>query len=230
VFGEAIAGSGGTIGVAGWSYSSNGQGVWGYAASTVGTNYGVTGNSSSTTGFDFYAAGSGTDYGPFTGAHEVLLAESFPTEIKPGMIVSGTGEAHVCRTASGDVDLSSTLPTVKLADSVEDKAVLGVLVGEITLPEDHWYTAADGDRFVSVNALGEGRVWVTNVNGDIEVGDAITTSEIPGYGQRQDDDILHIYTLGKATETVDWDSVTDTVIFNGQEYKVYLLAVVYTSG
>ena len=93
-----------------------------------------------------------------------------------------------------------------------------------------WASAAEGERFASVNALGEGRVWVTNINGDIEAGDAITSSDIPGYGQRQDDDLLHLYTLGKAMETVDWDSVTETVTFDGQEYKVYLLAVVYTSG
>jgi hypothetical protein len=230
VFGEASSTSGQGIGVTGWTYGPTGQGVWGYAASTVGTNFGVSGYSASTTGFDFYASGSGTDYGPFTGAHEVLLAESFPMEIKPGMIVSGTGEAHVRRTSSGDVDLSSTLPTVKLADSAQDKAVLGVLVGEITLPEGHWYSPDAGDRFASVNALGEGRVWVTNINGDIEAGDFITASEIPGYGQAQGDDLLHNYTLGKAMETINWDSVTETVVFNGQEYKVYLLAVVYTSG
>lgn len=79
-------------------------------------------------------------------------------------------------------------------------------------------------------ALGEGRVWVSNINGDIEVGDYVTTSTLPGYGQRQDESQLNNYTLAKATETVDWDSVTETVTINGQEYKVYLLAVVYTSG
>ena len=71
---------------------------------------------------------------------------------------------------------------------------------------------------------------MTNANGNIEAGDYITTSAIAGYGQRQDDDLLHSYTLGKATETVDWDSVTDTLQFNGQTFKVYLIAVVYTSG
>jgi len=81
-----------------------------------------------------------------------------------------------------------------------------------------------------VNALGDGRAWVSNINGNIEVGDYITTSLIPGYGQRQDDDLLHSYTLGKATETVDWDSVTETVQFNGKTFKIYLIAVVYTSG
>lgn len=53
---------------------------------------------------------------------------------------------------------------------------------------------------------------------------------IPGYGQKQNDDLLHSYTLGKAIETVDWDTVTEVVEIDGKTYKVYLIAVVYTSG
>ena len=71
---------------------------------------------------------------------------------------------------------------------------------------------------------------MSNINGDIEAGDYITTSDIPGYGQLQEDDLLHSYTLGKATETVDWDTVTETIELDGISYKVYLIAVVYTSG
>jgi len=50
------------------------------------------------------------------------------------------------------------------------------------------------------------------------------------YGQRQNDEVLHSYTLGKGIETIDWDSVIDTVVYNGEAYKAYLIAVVYTSG
>ena len=46
----------------------------------------------------------------------------------------------------------------------------------------------------------------------------------------QDDDFLHSYTLGKATETVDWDNETEVVEFDGKTYRAYLIAVVYTSG
>jgi hypothetical protein len=231
VTGSAWGTSGVNYGVYGESHSSSGGiGVYGLGNKDSGTNYGVYGESNSSSGYDFYAGGSGTDYGPFTGAHETRLSDFFPTEIQLGMIVSVTGETQIRRSGNGDVDFSSTLPTVRLADTPEDPAVLGVLVAEVTLPEDHWYTASEGERFGTVNALGEGRVWVTNINGEIKAGDAITTSEIPGYGQRQSDDILHIYTLGKATEMVDWDLVTEKVTFNGQEYKIYLLAVVYMSG
>jgi NAD dependent epimerase/dehydratase family enzyme len=81
-----------------------------------------------------------------------------------------------------------------------------------------------------VNALGDGRVLVSNINGEIEAGDYITTSAIAGYGQRQENDLVHSYTVGKATETVDWDKVTKTVEYQGRRVKIYLIAVVYTSG
>ena len=68
-------------------------------------------------GYDFYAAGSGTNYGPFTGAHEVRLSVSFPTAAQAGLIVSVTGEAHIRQSADGGVGISSTLPTVRLADT-----------------------------------------------------------------------------------------------------------------
>jgi hypothetical protein len=230
VAGIAMTSTGANKGVYGSSNSVVGIGVHGTALVISGTNYGVYGESASTSGYDFYAAGFGTDYGPFTGAHEVLLSDSFPQDIQLGMIVSATGESQIRQLADGSVDFSSTLPTVRLADTAEDPAVFGVFTAEVTLPEDHWYTTTDGERFGSVNALGEGRVWVTDINGDINPGDYITTSTVPGYGQRQDDGILHNYTLAKAVDRVDWDTVTETVTINGKEYKVYLLAVVYTSG
>jgi hypothetical protein len=180
--------------------------------------------------YDFYANGTGANYGPFTGAHDVSFSNDFPYEILPGTIVSVTGETQVRMKKDGSVSLSSTLPSVELSNKANDKAVLGVLVKESFLPTDHWYDKNEGKRFGIVNALGEGRVWVTDVNGTIETGDYITTSSIAGYGQRQDDDLLHSYTLGKAIETVDWDAVSETVEFKGKDYNVYLIAVVYTSG
>jgi hypothetical protein len=179
--------------------------------------------------WDFYAVGPGADYGPFTGAHEVKLAPDFPENIQPGMIVSVTGETQLKQTDEG-VSFSSTLPTVELSGSPNDSRVLGVIVKESALPEEHWYSAGDGERFGIVNALGEGRVWVTDISGDIQAGDYIATSAIAGYGQKQDDDLLHSYTLGKAIESVDWSQVTATVEFNGVTYRAYPISITYTSG
>ena len=78
--------------------------------------------------------------------------------------------------------------------------------------------------------LGEGQVLVTNINGNIENGDYITTSAVAGYGMKQSDDILHNYTMGKCIETVDWNSITDTITYNSTAYKKYLIGCTYHSG
>ena len=146
------------------------------------------------------------------------------------MIVSVTGDTIVRKRKDGTVSISSTLPAADLSRILNDKKVLGVLVSETPLDKDHWYKENEGERFGIVNALGEGRVWVSNRNGNIQAGDYITTSNIAGYGQMQDDDLLHSYTLGKSIENIDWDSVEETVKYNSEIFKIYLMAVVYTSG
>ncbi|MBN1227358.1 MAG: hypothetical protein JXA79_10220, partial [Deltaproteobacteria bacterium] len=215
VYGEHSSGNSGVLG-------THNLGVSGY-----GSFIGVKGMGGT---YDFYAGGPGTNYAGFTGSHEVRLTENFPLDPIPGMIVSVAGDTIIRKTEDGTVSLSATLPAVALSDSADDKRVFGVLVSETPLPEDHWYKGIEGERFGIVNALGEGRVWASNVNGDIQAGDYITTSTIAGYGQRQDDDLLHSYTLGKAIEDVDWDSVEETVEYSGELFKAYLIAVVYTSG
>lgn len=79
-------------------------------------------------------------------------------------------------------------------------------------------------------ALGEGQVWVTNINGEIENGDYITTSNIAGYGMRQNDDLLHNYTLGKCIENINWNNVSEIIEHNGSSYKKYLIACTYHCG
>jgi hypothetical protein len=214
--GSAILGqSNGTSGKG--VYAIGNWGVYGHGVERGVVGYGAT--------YDFYATGMG-NYGPFTGAHEVMLASNFPQNVKSGMVVSVTGEVQARKDKDSSISISSTLPTIKLSDVPNDKKVFGALVKESPLSGDHWCNPKGWQRFGIVNALGEGRVWVSNANGDINAGDYITTSSIPGYGQLQKDDLLHSYTLGKATESVDWSAVTDTIEHNGSTCKIYLIAVV----
>ena len=66
----------------------------------------------------------------------------------------------------------------------------------------------EGDTRVYVNSVGEGAVWVTNINGTLESGDYITTSNVSGYGMKQNDDILHNYTVAKILMDCDFNPVT----------------------
>jgi len=59
----------------------------------------------------------------------------------------------------------------------------------------------------NVWAIGDGMIYVCNENGNVEIGDYITTSSgSAGYGCKQNDDILHNYTVAKALENVDWSN------------------------
>lgn len=68
------------------------------------------------------------------------------------------------------------------------------------------YNIPDGYKVVFVNALGEGQVNVCGEAGNIDIGDLIVTSSIPGKGMRQSDDIVRSYTVAKARESVEFDS------------------------
>ena len=83
------------------------------------------------------------------------------------------------------------------------------------------------ENIIQYNAVGEGMILVSNVDGDITNGDYITTSTYAGVGVLQDDDFLHSYTVAKCTEQVDWDSVeVDAEL----EIKVKLVACTYHCG
>jgi hypothetical protein len=232
-----VFGQGDYRGVCGTCGAANGIGVYGESSGKHGTAvyaYAIGDSSCGVYGYgkqyDFYADGPGANYASFTGSHEVKLSPDFPRDLRPGTVVSLTGEVEKRLLEDGKVCISSTLPQVRLCNSPDDISVFGVLVAGASLGPDHWYQAKEGERFAHVNAVGEGRVWVCSANGDIQAGDYITTSSVPGYGQRQDDDLLHSYTLGKAIETVDWDLVGETLEIDGKTFKIYLVAVVYTSG
>ena len=89
-----------------------------------------------------------------------------------------------------------------------------------------------------VNSLGEGGIFVINSNSNIENGDYITSSDYLGYGIPQDDDILHNYTVAKATMNCTFllDSPLyhcfeiDDLDVNGDKLRVAFIACTYHCG
>jgi hypothetical protein len=160
-------------------------------------------------------------YNTFTGGHYVQLKnEDENPEV--GMILSATGELIAS-------EGTETLPLVKLSRERKEKSVFGVMAGKIAekclknhLAGEHCDEKKDGGEhhtcdfdkgdnskeLYQVFGLGTGVILVTDTNGDIEVGDYIQSSPVAGLGERQDDDILHNYTVAKATESVDWSKET----------------------
>lgn len=70
----------------------------------------------------------------------------------------------------------------------------------------------DAYDIVTLNALGEGQVNVCGEGGDIEAGDLLVTSSIPGKLMRQDDDIIRSYTVARAASSVIFGSPTDVAL------------------
>ena len=58
---------------------------------------------------------------------------------------------------------------------------------------------------IIVNSLGEGGIWITNTNGNLNNGDYIQTSDIEGLGEKQDNNILYNYTIAKILHDCNFD-------------------------
>lgn len=170
----------------------------------------------------------------FTGGHPTVIPSDSTGEL--GMIVESTGQ--IWAKSAIEVGVSTGIPKVQLTTSSGSKKVYGV-VGEIYTGDNEEYGYAgyvanwgvgENENHIRVNSLGEGQVLVTNINGEIENGDYIISSDISGLGQKQNDDILRSSTVAKCVEDVDWASITDTVTHDGQTYKKALVACTYHCG
>jgi hypothetical protein len=88
------------------------------------------------------------------------------------------------------ITIEEAIPIVQLCRVKKDKRVYGVLGSADRKTNNK-------NRLI-VNSVGEGAICVCNTNGNIENGDYIQSSELLGYGEKQDDDLLHNYTVAKA--------------------------------
>lgn len=180
---------------------------------------GAVGLSSAAGGYGLYAASGGI--GPFTGAHDALhpLDEEPP---QPGEIVYD-------RRVMSRAGIDDTLTVVGVSEALEQRGCVGVvsLVTELTpdaqlaaMPRSRNDKAPPGPtrrrlaeryRRLRINGVGEGQVLVCGRGGDLEPGDFICASSMPGKGQRQNDasgeadDFPRRCTVAKAREAVKFD-------------------------
>ena len=161
-------------------------------------------------------AGSGTpvvsEFFNITGQHRCFIKgynyQTIPS-IK-GLLVSTNQNAYMTETTRGKkaITMNDSLPLVSLTTTARDKSVFGVVSLEVSMNPPDQSTMdkirEQGDVRAQINALGEGSLWVSDFNGSLEAGDYITSSTIPGYSMRQDDDFTHSYTVGKMTCSCDF--------------------------
>ena len=166
----------------------------------------------------------------FTGQHHNYGVSELIDEI--GFIVSSTGNYRNQMTNCDEcnkykININESLPIVEYSQQINDTKVWGVISDKDdtnTLREKPFgnfvteYEQAEEDRPLTINSLGEGALWVSNINGSITNGDYIATSHLPGLGIKQDDDILHSYTVAKITTDCSFDEM-DMVPRKSMKYE-----------
>jgi hypothetical protein len=128
-----------------------------------------------------------------------------------GLICISTGEYatydfenETCNSGASGITINDSMPIIDLCRKRQDKRVYGVISNKEDSDREMGYgrfvsklpSANDANRVV-VNGIGEGGIWVINTNGNLENGDYIQSSNVAGYGERQDDDLVHNYTVCK---------------------------------
>jgi hypothetical protein len=171
----------------------------------------------------------------FTGQHRCLTDNQYLyTSNYIGYIVSSTGLYKNINSKFGrenikqNIEANDALPIVELSTSTYDKKVFGVV--SLTEDNDGLYKQGSfvsvlerdkGDARIFVNGCGEGSILVSDYNGILENSDYITTSVIAGIGMKQDDDILHAYTVAKITMDCDFEpQLIPVEVIKQEQYSV----------
>jgi len=143
-------------------------------------------------------------FGTFTGTHPTKIDSDDLSVIKRGMIVKSTGEIFY-----RDGGISNAWCKTKATTAAKDKAAVGVynLSTSVGMTEQELEQNGHTPENHMFNAVGEGQILVTDEGGNIETGDYICSSNRLGHGMLQDDDILHNYTVAKATEPIDFSTI-----------------------
>jgi len=162
----------------------------------------------------------------FTGQHRCVVDGIISSDIMnyEGMIVSSKNNKYIklndgVEQGSNAITINESIPLVSLSIKVKDKSCFGVISASED-PDSREETNGSitsifekelGDTRVYINSLGEGAIWVTNINGTLESGDYITTSNVVGYGQKQESEFLANYTVAKITMDCDFNPVTQPI-------------------
>ena len=144
------------------------------------------------------STGGTVTYGAFTGYHPAALPEGV-SSYDYGTIVkiNSTAASTYPRSVQYGVEKTTT---------AQDKAVFGVYSIAIGEEFNESGEPAQEHNRHQIWCLGDGHILVCSEGGNIEVGDYICSSNTAGHGMKQDDDLLHNYTVAKATQAVDWST------------------------
>jgi hypothetical protein len=141
-------------------------------------------------------SGGTVSYGNFTGMHLGNLRENEST------VNYETGDILILSSSTIPVNSNQPEYLVTKSDKSMQKSVFGVYGGS----GDHLPDPSDA----IIYSLGDGVIKVNSEGGNIEIGDYICSSNTPGIGMKQSDDILRNHTVAKASQNVDWSIESST--------------------
>jgi hypothetical protein len=131
-------------------------------------------------GYINFNAGNSSLY--FTGQHRTFIKDTPFTQATSfeGLIVSSNQNKFIkmsggIETGSNAITINETLPLVSILTTSCDEKCFGVvsLSEDPNSREDHYgnfvstMEKEDGDTRVYINSVGEGAIWVSNVNGNL---------------------------------------------------------------
>jgi hypothetical protein len=154
-----------------------------------------------------------------------LSRDKEPTEPEPESDIKKAHDNEWYSLIDKDgITIEDAVPVVQFSRIKKDKRVFGVLGA----PNRN---TNNKERLI-VNSIGEGAICVSNTNGNIENGDYIQSSDLLGYGEKQDDDFLHNYTITKST--IDCNFELDSPYYQCHEIengvRVAFIACTYHCG
>ena len=187
---------------------------------------------------------NGTAQMNFTGQHKTFIKDVPFSQADGlyGLIVSSDQNKYIkmsngIEAGSNAITTNESLPIVSLSNVVTDKKCFGVISASED-PEQRTeqygvfgsnFEKEKGDTRVYINSVGEGAIWVSNIGGSLESGDYITTSNVAGYGQKQEGAGLMNYTVAKITMDCDFNPATQPIqqILRSNVIQTYYLGDVH---
>lgn len=156
---------------------------------------------------NIYITTTGVNYNGFTGSHFAKVED----DIKLGQLVSLTGT----NTYVNKKDNSEIIYGGKLSIEPNSKDILGVYLENIELDENK--------RCDLVMAVGNGIMWVADNGENLEIGDYLISSSVPGHAMKDLGEFETSNIVGRVAEPVYWENETEMI--NGVKHK--LISVFY---
>ncbi|HOX96895.1 MAG TPA: hypothetical protein PL066_00875, partial [bacterium] len=189
VFGEASAGSYG-------GYFQNTSGP--AAGFNRQTDDGVVVNirQAGTTEGTITVSGTTVSYTAFTGSHYAWPSQ----EIDRGYLVSFNNDNKYL---NGN-EKSEVIYGVDITTKANSKDVLGSYLSIQTPKEE-----LSVENPALVMAVGNGDMWVADNGSNLEVGDYLISSDVPGHAMKVTDEYPVAYVVARVAENVDWSKVEE---------------------